>query len=100
MLITLLVQSKDSLIHTHSYLSEFDHYKAVFVKVGCSLNLPKIHSLQYYEEKVTMFGTPDNFDIEYTEHQHIADTKDIYKKTNKVNLVQQMVKHIEHRTAL
>ena len=47
-----------------------------------------------------MFGTPDNFDTEYTEHQHIADAKDTYKKTNKVNPVQQMVKHIECRTAL
>ena len=47
-----------------------------------------------------MFGTPDNFDTEYTEHQHIADAKDAYKRTNKINSVQQITKHIERRTAL
>src|SRR3954452_24929935 len=82
-LITLPVQTEDSLVRARSYLTDFDRYKAVFAGAGCSLNLPKIHSLQHYEEKIIMFGTPDNFDTEYTEHQHIADAKDAYKRTNK-----------------
>ena len=47
-----------------------------------------------------MFGIPDNFDTEYTEHQHITDAKEPYKRTNKINPVQQMVKHMERKTAL
>jgi len=70
------------------------------MNAGCNLNLPKIHSLQHYTERIILFGTPDNFDTEYTEHQHITDAKDPYRKTNKVNPVPQMVKYVERRTAL
>ena len=100
MVLTLPVQTRESLVHARSYLKKFDLYKRVFTKAGCNLNLPKIHSLQHYEERIIMFGTPDNFDTEYTEHQHITDAKDAYKKTNKVNPISQMVKYIQHQTAL
>ena len=94
MVITLPVQSQDSLVHAQSYLKKFDDSKDIFAKAGCNLNLPKIHSLQHYEERVLMFGTPDNFDTEYTEHQHITDAKYAYRKINKVNPIPQIVKYI------
>ena len=43
--------------------------------------------MQHYEEKIKMFGTPDNFDTEYTENRHIVDAKQPYKKTNKVGYI-------------
>ena len=66
------------MVQAHSYLKRFDHCKKVFTNAGYNLNLPKIHSLQHYEERVLMFGILDNFDTEYTEHQHITDAKDPY----------------------
>ena len=100
MVITLPVQTRESLVQAHSYLKRFDRCKDVFMNAGCNLNLPKIHSLRHYTERIISFGTPDNFDTEYTEHQHITDAKDPYRKTNKVNPVPQMVKYVERRTAL
>ena len=47
-----------------------------------------------------MFGTPDNFDTEYTENRHIVDAKQPYRKTNKVNYIKQMTKHVQHRMAV
>ena len=99
-LISLLVQSKESLRQAASYLDAFDKQKDVFAKIGCPVNLPKIHSLNHYHQQVRTYGTPDNFDMKYTEHQHIADAKMVYKRTNKVNHIEQMVKHVQCRTAL
>ena len=47
-----------------------------------------------------MFGTPDNFDTEYTENRHIVDAKQLYRKTNKVNYIKQMTKHVQHQMAV
>ena len=67
------------------------------LQVGCSLDLPKLHSLHHYDEKIKMFGTPDNFDTDYTENRYIVDAKQPYRKTNKVNYIKQMTRHVQHR---
>ena len=100
MLLTLPVQTDESLVRAASHLRKFDQQKNVFAQIGCSVDLPKIHALYHYEERVKLFGTPDNFDTEYTEHQHIADAKHVYKRTNKVDPISQMVLHVQRRTAL
>ena len=74
-LILLPVQSEESLKQATSYLDAFDKQKDVFAKMGCLVNLPKIYSLNQYHQQVRMYGTPHNFNMEYTEHQHIADAK-------------------------
>src|SRR4051812_48152634 len=51
-------------------------------------------------KKVKDFGTPDNFDTEYTEHQHITDTKQPYRHTNKRDPLPQMIKHVQRRMVL
>src|ERR1035441_3450356 len=70
------------------------------LQVGYSLDLPKLHSLHHYDEKIKMFGTPDNFDTEYTENRHIVDAKQLYRKANKVNYIKQMTKHVQHQMAV
>ena len=67
---------------------------------GFSDDLPKIHALAHYIPRIRTWGTPDNFDTEYTEHQHIKDAKEPYRKTNKIDPIRQMVKHVERRSAL
>ena len=79
MLISLPIQSEISLENASVFLNAFDQHKKVFDEIlGCSTSIPKIHSLQHYEQRVRDFGTPDNFDTEYTEHQYIVDTKQPY----------------------
>jgi hypothetical protein len=69
MLISLPIQSEISLVQASELLEVFNQCKDIFDEIpGCSVDIPKIHSLQHYEQKVKDFGTPDNFDTEYTEH--------------------------------
>src|SRR4051812_48523969 len=51
-------------------------------------------------KKVKDFGTPNNFDTEYTEHQHITDTKQPYRHANKRDPLPQMIKHVQRRMVL
>jgi hypothetical protein len=99
-LISLPLQTDDTLKEALSHLVAFDIDKIVFAKADCSLALPKLHSLQHYDYKIKAFGTPDNFDTEYTENRHITDAKLVYKMTNKVDYEEQMVKHVHRRAAL
>jgi hypothetical protein len=99
MLISLPVQSEASLKKASKFLNAFNQYKKAFDDV-CSTSIPKIHSLQHYREYIQNFGTPDNFDTEYTEHQHIIDAKQPYLHTNKQNHVAQMIHHVECRMVL
>src|SRR5947209_6104186 len=39
-------------------------------------------------------GTPDNYDTEYTEHQHIIDAKNPYRRSNKVNPLNKWLKQL------
>jgi hypothetical protein len=101
MLITLPIQSEKSLDKAAQLLKDFDSFKAIFSDIqGCSEGFPKLHALVHYIPRVRTWGPPDNYDTEYTEHQHITDAKQPYKRTNKINPLQQMVKHVEHRIAL
>src|SRR3954465_938774 len=101
MLISLPIQSEISLENASVFLNAFDQHKKVFDDIPrCSTSIPKIHSLQHYEQRVRDFGTPDNFDTEYTEHQHIIDTKQPYRHTNKRDPLPQMIKHIQRRMVL
>jgi len=67
---------------------------------GCSLSIPKIHALQHYERQTTDFGTPDNFDTESTEHQHITDAREPYLHTNKQDHIPQMIRYMQRTRVL
>lgn len=101
MLITLPVQTDKSLDQAEKLLKDFDNLKETFSDVeGCSEAFPKLHSLAHYIPRIRTWGTPDNYDTEYTEHQHIADAKQPYRRTNKNSPLGQMVMHVERRSAL
>ena len=100
MLISLPVQSDLSLERAAKLLDEFDNYKEEFRDIGCSVDLPKIHSMQHYDQRIRDFGTPDNFDTEYTEHQHISDAKEPYRASNKRDPVIQMLRFVHRRTTI
>jgi len=100
MIISLPVQSDLSLERAANLLDEFDNHIEEFRMIGCSVDLPKLHSMQHYDQRIRDFGTPDNFDTEYTEHQHITDAKEPYRASNKRDPVPQMLRFINRRTAV
>jgi len=101
MLISLPIQSDESLNVATKLLESFDKLKQVFLDVdGCSDDFPKLHALAHYISRIRPWGPPDNYDTEYTEHQHISDAKIPYRRTNKLNPLKQIVKHVERQYAL
>ena len=100
MIISLPIQSEASLERAAQYLANFNDYKEEFRKIGCSVDLPKIHAMQHYQQRVKDFGVPGNFDTETTEHQHKSDAKDPYRATNQRDPVEQMLRFIHRRTAI
>ena len=85
MLITLPIQSDTSLERAEKLLKDFDKFKDVFSDVyRCSDEFPKLHGLAHYIPRIHTWSSPDNYDTEYTEHQHIADAKQPYRRTNKI----------------
>ena len=72
------MQGEASLEHAAKFLDDFNDYKEEFWSIGYSMNILKIHVMQYYDQRVRDFRSPNNFDTEYTEHQHILDAKDPY----------------------
>jgi hypothetical protein len=99
-IISLPVQGEASLEHAAKFLDDFNDYKEEFQSIGCSMNIPKIHAMQHYDQRVRDFGSPGNFDTEYTEHQHILDAKDPYRASNKRDPVTQMLRYVHRRTAI
>ncbi|KAJ7791142.1 hypothetical protein B0H14DRAFT_2275522, partial [Mycena olivaceomarginata] len=65
-------------------LRRFHENKSIFVdlSVRANLNLPKLHNCEHYPMYITLFGTTDNCNTEYTERLHIDLTKDAYRATN------------------
>ena len=100
MIISLPVQSEASLEHAAQFLDDFNNYKEEFRSVGCSVDIPKVHAMQHYDQRVRDFGSPANFDTEYTEHQHIPDAKDPYRASNKREPITQMLRFVHRRTAI
>lgn len=100
MIITQPVQNERDLGVAQKLLEEFDEEKDVFRTVAnVSMDIPKLHSLSHYINQVRRYGTPDNFDTEHMEHQHIS-VKDGYQRTNKRDPLPQMIKYFQRRSSL
>jgi len=100
MIVSLPVQSEASLERAAKFLDDFNNFKEEFRSIGCSVDILKIHAMQHYDQHVRDFGSPDNFDTEYTEHQHISDAKNPYRASNKREPVMQMLRYVHRRTAI
>jgi len=61
---------------------------------------PKIHRVSYISESIGPMGFSDNFTTEISEQLHIANVKEAYRSSNKVNYIRQMLKHNEQCTGL
>jgi hypothetical protein len=98
---SLPVQTDATLKELEKDLKVFNNAKKVFVDVSPSkFQFPKFHSMQHYAAQIKLYGTLDNYDSEYGEHQHITDAKEPYRRSNKRDPKAQMIHHIQRRTGL
>ncbi|KAI0055664.1 hypothetical protein BV25DRAFT_1815283 [Artomyces pyxidatus] len=86
---------------TLEYLDEalamFHNNKGILLDLGIreNFNLPKLHSLLHFSEKIKQFGTTDNYSTEATERLHIDFAKDAYRATNHKDEYPQMTLWLE-----
>jgi hypothetical protein len=80
-------------------LNRFHTNKDIFVNLGVRdhFNIPKVHFLSHYIDLITLFGTTDNFNTQYTERLHIDYAKDTYAATNKKDEYTQMTMWLERK---
>jgi len=80
-------------------LNRFHTNKDIFIDLSVRnhFNIPKIHFLSHYIDLITIFGTTDNFNTQYTERLHIDYAKDAYAATNKKDEYMQMTTWLERK---
>jgi len=61
---------------------------------------PKMHLLIHVLESIRRIGSGDNFTTDISERLHNRNVKEAYQSTNKVNYIQQMLKHNDRCTCL
>jgi len=66
------------------------------IHFGC----PKLHFMSHMLDSIQRIGSGDNFTTDISERLHIGNVKEAYRCTNKVNYIQQMVKHNDQYTGL
>ncbi|KAG2002211.1 hypothetical protein CC2G_004422 [Coprinopsis cinerea AmutBmut pab1-1] len=93
------VHTDETLDLLDDALSRFHANKEIFVVLGVRehFNIPKFHWAQHYSETIRLYGTPDNFNTEYTERLHIDLTKDAYAATNFKDEFEQMTTWLERK---
>lgn len=91
--------SSETLQSLDEALDLFHENKLIFINLGIwnNFNLPKLHAAQHYPLMITLFGTTNNYNTEYTERLHINLTKDAYRATNHKNEFAQMTHWLEWR---
>jgi len=66
------------------------------IHFGC----PKMHLLSDISESIRRMGSGDNFTADISEWLHIANVKEAYRSSNKVNYIRQMLKLNDRCTSL
>jgi len=61
---------------------------------------PTMHLVSHISESIQRMGSGDNFTTDIPERVHIANVKEAYPSTNKVNYIWQMLKHNDRCTGL
>ncbi|KAJ7463807.1 hypothetical protein B0H11DRAFT_2309570 [Mycena galericulata] len=89
----------ETLGHLGNARERFYENKEIFVDLGVrsDFNLPKLHSWNHYHSNITLYGTSDNYNTEYTERLHIDLAKDAYRATNSKDEFPQMTVWLERK---
>jgi len=59
---------------------------------------PKMHLLSHISESIRQTGSGDNFTTDISEWLDIANVKEAYRSSDKVNYIRQMLKHNDQYT--
>ena len=82
-------------------LDDFHANKDVFIELGGReqnhFNIPKVHSLDHYEELIRLFGSADGFNTESPERLHIDFAKNAYRASNRKDYIQQMARWLQRQ---
>jgi hypothetical protein len=82
-------------------LDDFHANKDAFVQLGGReqdhFNIPKVHSLEHYEELIHLFGSADGFNTESPERLHIDFAKNAYRASNRKDYIQQMTRWLQRQ---
>ncbi|KAG1850514.1 hypothetical protein C8R48DRAFT_750112 [Suillus tomentosus] len=91
--------SSETLHSLDEALDLFHQNKDIFIQLGIrnNFNLPKLHAARHYHLMITLFGTTDNYNTEYTERLHIDLAKDAYRATNHKDEFIQMTHWLERK---
>ncbi|PBK83199.1 hypothetical protein ARMGADRAFT_1048477 [Armillaria gallica] len=88
----------------HEVLDQFHKHKHIFIELEARsqnhFNIPKIHSMEHYEDLIHLFGSANSYNTEVPEHLHIDYAKDTYCATNHKDYIQQMTLWLQHQEAV
>ena len=59
-----------------------------------------MHLVSHVTESIQRMGSGENFTTDISERLHIANVKEVYQSSNKVNYIRQMLKHNDRCTGL
>ncbi|KAG1884751.1 hypothetical protein F4604DRAFT_1878691 [Suillus subluteus] len=96
--------TKATLGYLADALDGFHANKDVFINLSArnseDFNFAKLHLLEHYTDSICCFGTTDNYNTEATERLHIDYAKDVYRATNKKEILQQMMRWLERHKSM
>jgi hypothetical protein len=82
-------------------LDDFHANKDAFIELGgreqVHFNIPKVHSLEHYEQLIHLFGSADGFNTESPERLHIDFAKNAYRASNRKDYIQQMTRWLQRQ---
>ena len=86
------MHSEETLELLEDTLSHFHESKSIFIdlQIPQHFNLPKLHFASHYVNLIKLYGTTDNFNLEYTKRLHINCPRLAYTTTNHKDKFTQM----------
>ncbi|KAG5649390.1 hypothetical protein H0H81_004151 [Sphagnurus paluster] len=101
---SLQSHTTQTLLALRHSLDEFHANKSVFIELGGRqqdhFNIPKVHSIEHYEECIVLFGSADGFNTESSERLHIDFAKNAYRASNRKHYIMQMTQWLERQEAV
>jgi len=106
------ITSKDQLLLTKEFTIRLVEFETWWQAIGVPelrkmikqrvihFGYPKQHLLSHISESICRMGSGDNFTTDISERLHIGNVKKAYRSTNKVNYIEQMLKHNDRYTDL
>ncbi|PBK87099.1 hypothetical protein ARMGADRAFT_939452, partial [Armillaria gallica] len=85
-------------------LDRFHEHKHIFTELEAQsqghFNIPKIHSMEHYEDLICLFGSADGYNTKAPECLHIDYAKDAYRATNRKDYIQHMTLWLQCQEAV